>query len=197
VLDRAQWLLNIKYLAVLSTLHLIGLATVAIAPIETWSRLRIYDGLVLTVKPQSILNDLAPYQTDYFWTTDGYSNAVSLGFNARRYIGVFGEASSHARHDDILTDFRKHAGGNILILRKSPPPDGEYERYFDAIEHREFTVHGATYHVTLGRGFRYEAYRDRILTAIRDKYYRIPGFLPQRACYFCERYFGASSCPTR
>lgn len=197
VLERTQLVANIKFLAVLSLVHLVGLVVVSILPIETWARSKIYDGLVLTVKPQALLRELEPYKADFFWTTDGYSNAVTLGYNARRYMGVFGEASTHARHDDILTDYSKHAGGNILVLRKSPPPAGEYERYFESVEHRAFTVHGATYHITLGRGFRYPVYRDIVLTTIRDKYYWIPAFLPQRACYFCERYFGATSCPTR
>jgi hypothetical protein len=52
---------------------------------------------------------------------DGYSNAVTLGYNLRQYVAVFGEASSHARHDDLVTDFRALAGRNFLILRKSNP----------------------------------------------------------------------------
>jgi len=47
-----------------------------------------------------------------------------------------------------------------------------------------------------GRGFHYTAYRDGVLAPMRDRYYRIPAFLPQGACVFCERYF-ETACPVR
>ena len=197
VLTRAQLALNLKVMTWISIAHLAALAVIAVLPIETWARLRIYDGLVLTVKADEVLAPLAPYRDDFTFASDSYSNAVTFGFNAKRYFAVFGRASTHARHDDIRTDFRRLAGRNILILRKSPPPPSDYEPFFDAVEYRRFMVRGATFHIVLGRGFQYERYRDQVLTAIRDEFYRIPAFLPQRACYFCERYFGATSCPVR
>ena len=33
------------------------------------------------------------------------------------------------------------------------------------------------------------AYHDKVLARIRDRFYRIPAWLPQRGCEFCERYF--------
>jgi hypothetical protein len=41
----------------------------------------------------------------------------------------------------------------------------------------------------LGYGFDYDAYKQRVLQAIKDKYYSIPDFLPHAPCYFCEKYF--------
>jgi len=113
----------------------------------------------------------------------------------RDYLPVFGEASSHARHDDILTDFRQLDGRNILVFRKSAPRDGDYRPYFRSLEYRSFALSGATFHLVLGRGFDYATYRNRVLATVRDRYYRIPGYLPQGRCYFCERYFAASTCP--
>jgi hypothetical protein len=40
----------------------------------------------------------------------------------------------------------------------------------------------------LGRGFDYAAYRERVLTAVRERWYRIPSWLPVGGCYFFERY---------
>ena len=188
---------NLRWLGLFSTLHLVAVTAIALAPIETWSSLRIYDGIVLTVKPNEVLAPLEPYQDEFVLASDSYSNAVTLGFNHGRYFQVFGRASGHARQDDIRTDFRTLAGRNILILRKSSPPPADYLPYFDQVEFRDYSVRGATFHMVLGRGFRYEVYRDRVLAEIRDEFYRIPGFLPQRACYFCARYFGATSCPAR
>jgi len=41
----------------------------------------------------------------------------------------------------------------------------------------------------LGYGFDYASYRDTVLKPIKDKYYRIPDYLPHAPCYFCEKYF--------
>ena len=191
---------NIKWLAALSAVHLAGLAVFAVAPTETWARAKIYPGLVMTVHTGEVLAAaLAPYDgaAGFTLASDSYSNAVTYGFAARRYFAVFGEASSHARHDDILTDYRMLDGKDILVLRKSEPPPADYTPYFERVEQRSFTIRGVRFWTVAGYGFRYPAYRDRVLATIRDKYYRIPAFLPQAGCYFCDRYFGMPACPTR
>jgi hypothetical protein len=57
------------------------------------------------------------------------------------------------------------------------------------VEGRPFTVRGATYYLVLGYDFDYPVYRDMVLRPIKDKYYRIPAYLPHAPCYFCEKYF--------
>lgn len=182
------------FLAVFAALHMVAIVSIANLPLETWRQNRLYDGIVLTFESEKLLAALQPYERDYAFASDGYSNAVTLAYNARRYFLVFGEASSHARHDDILTDFRRLDGGNILILRKSAPEAGDYAPYFREVEIQRFEVRGATFHMVLGRGFDYAAYRDSVLARVRDKYYAIPAWLPQGGCYFCERYFPARGC---
>jgi hypothetical protein len=83
------------------------------------------------------------------------------------------------------------------VVRKQPADPAAYERWFRRVELREVTVRGATFHLVLGHGFRYDAYRDSLLAEVRDRYYRAPAFLPQGGCDFCERYFGLAACPTR
>src|SRR3979409_2342414 len=100
-----------------------------------------------------ILRELKPYGEEFAFATDGYSMSAVASFHARRHVIVFGAASSHARHDDILTDFRRLDGRNILVLRKDAPADADYRPFFRSVEYREFTLSGATFHVVLGRGF--------------------------------------------
>jgi 4-amino-4-deoxy-L-arabinose transferase-like glycosyltransferase len=183
-----------KFFAGFAVLHVIVAVMVAVLPLETWKRTKLYEGVVLTVASKQLLQQLKPYENDYVFASDGYSNAVTLGYDARRYFIVFGTASSHARHDDILTDFRALAGRNILILRKSEPANGEYARYFREVDVKTFRVRGATFYRVLGRGFDYPAYRDTVLAEVRRKYYALPAFLPQSACYFCDRYFEGTQC---
>ncbi|MGE5468028.1 MAG: ArnT family glycosyltransferase [Ignavibacteria bacterium] len=175
-------------------LHLAAIVTISRLPLETWRSTHLYDGLVLTFDTQSLLDELKPYAADYSFASDGYSNAVTFGYNARRRFIVFGEASSHARHDDILTDFRALAGQNILVLRKSAPDAEWYRRWFKEVEIKTFERRGARFWIVLGRGFDYPAYRDQVLATIRDKYYALPDWLPQTGCYFCDRYFPGAVC---
>lgn len=194
VIDPAKLRRLVNFFIGFAALHVVAIVTIAQFPLEAWQRTRLYDGIVLTFESQGLLEHLRPYERDFVFASDGYSNAVTLGYNARRYFLVFGEASSHARHDDILTDFRALAGRNILILRKSVPDPGYYEAYFRQVETQRFSVRGADFYLVLGRGFDYPAYRERVLAKVRDKYYAIPRWLPQNGCYFCERYFPERTC---
>lgn len=177
-----------------AAIHVGAIFVLSRLPLETWSKTRIYDGLVLTFEHEAILKELAPYAKDWVLAMDGYSNAVTMSYNARRYFIVFGEASSHARHDDILTDFRTLAGRNILILRKSAPDLAEYQPYFRQVTVDSFVVRGARFWRVKGEGFNYPAYRDGVLASVKRKYYAIPKWLPQTACYFCDRYFPGERC---
>jgi hypothetical protein len=184
----------VRFLAAFAVLHVAAIAAAASLPLETWKKTRLYDGIVLTFESQKLLEQLKPYEQDYAFASDGYSSAVTLAYNARRYFLVFGEASSHARHDDILTDFRPLEGRNILVLRKSAPQQQEYAPYFREVEVRRIELRGASFHIVLGRGFDYPVYRDIVLAQVRDKYYAIPAWLPKGPCYFCEQYFPGRQC---
>lgn len=192
-----KWLLRTAvFLGAFSAIHVIAIFIAASQPLERWQGTKIYDGIVFHFRIHDILKELKPYEGEFELAADGYSAAVTASYYRGRYVSVFGEASSHARHDDLATDFRKLAGRNIMILRKSPPTDADYKPYFSSVEYRSFELAGTTFHVVLGRNFDYSRYRDVVLSKVRDRYYAIPRYLPQGACSFCERYF-ASSCPVR
>jgi hypothetical protein len=213
-LSAAQLRRSVVWLGAFSALHVAAIAVAAALPLETWKASRVYDGIVYNVRTDAILGRLEPYAGRYRFAADGYSPAVVAGYYAglkaarekasrpaaalrEHYFFVFGKASSHARHDDILTDFRALAGADILVLRKNPPDEDEYRPFFRSVEFRSFTEAGATFHIVLGKGFDYAAYRERVLASVRDQYYAIPRYLPQGRCWFCERYFGAPACPAR
>ena len=77
----------------------------------------------------------------------------------------------------------------MLILRTSSPEGKDYSSYFRHVEFREFAVDGSRFYLVLGQGFNYAVYHEKVLTRIRERFYRIPAWLPQRGCEFCERYF--------
>jgi hypothetical protein len=217
LLSRAQLARSVVFLACVSLLHLAAMLVIANLPLETWKNTRIYDGLVYSFETDELVRALRPYAAEYELAADGYSPAVTISYHAaraglrgaglargddtatwrRNYFFVFGTASSHARQDDILTDFRALAGRNILVLRKNAPQPGEYAPYFRSVEERQVVVRGVAYHLVLGRGFDYAAYRERVLAPLVERYYRIPAYLPQGRCDFCERTLSQQSCPVR
>lgn len=176
-----------------AALHLALAVTAARLPLETWRTLGFYPGLVLTFESRALAERAVPGET--LLASDGYSNAVTLGYNLRRYVPVLGPGSGKARHDDILTDWRAHDGRDITVLRKTAPEPGEYDRWFrggmmiESFEHR-----GARFWVVRGRDFDYPRYRDTVLAELRRRYYAVPDWLPLAGCYFCERYFGKEPC---
>ncbi len=184
----------VRFFAGFALVHVIAVVVVAQLPVETWNRTRLYDGIVLTVKSRELLEALQPYAAEFEFAADGYSPAVTLSYNARRYFFVFGEGSSHARHDDILTDVRTLEGRNILVLRKSAPDPSQYQPYFRSVEQRDLVIRGARYYLVLGHGFDFARYREQVLEKVRSRYYAVPSWLPMGGCYFCERYFPERRC---
>ena len=186
------------FFAGFAVVHMAAIVVVSRLPLETWKDTHLYDGIVLTFDTRVLIDQLQPYRQDYVFASDGYSNADTYGYASQRQGGprfiVFGEGSYHGRYDDILTDFRSLDGKNILILRKTPPEDGEPQRYFRRAEVKTFVWRGVTFYMVLGQGFDYRLYRDDVLATIQRKYYPIPSWLPRWGCYFCDRYFGGRGC---
>ncbi|MGH8683066.1 MAG: ArnT family glycosyltransferase [Burkholderiales bacterium] len=212
-LGAARIAASARFLAGFSALHVVLVAAFAAAPVETWQWVRKYDSLVEAFHADELLAALKPFEGRFAFASSSYSSAATLSYAAaergfvaqpgaadaprRHYFFVVGAASGHGRHDDLATDFRRLDGADILVVRKTPADPQEYAPLFRAVEFRDVTVRGAAFHLVLGRGFSFPAYRDRVLALVRDRYYRIPGYLPQGRCYLCERYFGATTCPAR
>ena len=188
---------SLKFMVAFTALHLLAIAVIAELPMSTWKHSSKYDGIVFMFKTDELVKAIKPYEQDFELTTDGYSPSAIISYHYGKNFGVFGEASSHARHDDIVTDFRKMAGHNILILRKTAPSLREYQSYFQAVEVKTIMVRNVPFYLVLGYRFDYPLYRENILRKVRDEYYDIPAFLPMGHCYFCERYFPGEPCPRR
>jgi hypothetical protein len=203
---------NVRFLAAFSALHVLVVAVTLALPVETFARTKWYQGIVMTMYPEELFRALAPYTKDYELAAEGYTPAYTLTYAAQRagfgsdapgkppvprgFFLVYGAGSHNARQYDSLQDLRRLDGRNLLVIRKSEPPRNEYDPYFREVEYKRIEVRGAPFYVTLGRGFDFATYRDRVLAGVRDRYYRIPAFLPQGGCTYCERYFGGP-CPTR
>ncbi|OGA24224.1 MAG: hypothetical protein A3H34_03475 [Betaproteobacteria bacterium RIFCSPLOWO2_02_FULL_67_19] len=179
----------VRFFAGFALLHVALAVAVALAPLELWKDTRLYPRLVLLLKGPALVEALGPQLDGYTLAADSYTLAALLAYHSRRDVPVFGPGSSHARHDDILTDWRTYAGKDLLILRRERPPEQDYRPYFREVEIAPLEFAGTRFHVVRGRGFDFEIYRARVLTQVRERYYRIPPALPVQRCYFFERYF--------
>lgn len=185
-LERPKLEAALRVFAAIAVVHAAAVVALAALPLETWKDSRLYPRLVFLAHTPELIEAAAAGSAAL--ASDSYSSAAVLAYHARRKVPVFGTGSSHARHDDILTDWRDYEGRDLLILRREPPPESAYRPYFRQIEVRRVELRGATFHAVLGRGFDFEAYRKGVLAEVRARYYRIPGWLPQGRCYFFERY---------
>lgn len=189
VLERRQLLASVRVFALLAALHVIAIVLIAALPLETWQNSRFYGRLVFPGRIAELLGAIAPDLPGKVLATDSYASAALLAYHARRPVPVFGLGTSHARQDDIASDWRGFAGKDFVILRREPPLPQDYQPYFAGIEIKKVALGAGTYHAVLGRDFNYAAYRAGVLSQVRDRYYRIPAPLPVGRCYFFERYF--------
>ncbi len=190
VLSREELTKSLNFMAWFSAAHLAAIIVIAFLPIETWKNTKLYDGVVFMFKNNEIVEKVRPYeQQQFLLAADGYTPAAIISYHYGKNFFVFGEGSFHARQDDMITDFRQFADRNILILKKSTPDMAQYSPYFAKTEVRQFVLRGVPFYMVLGYGFDYEQYREKVLRAVKNKYYRIPAFLPHTPCYFCKKYF--------
>lgn len=187
-----------RLLAVLATLHVVAALAVAVLPTERlWTKNLGARIAILRHAHELPARVAAEVPGVSRLAADAYSLAAVLAYHAGGDVPVFGTGSSHARHDDLLTDWRRFAGEDLVIVRREAPREGDVKPYFRSVELRRIDFHGATLHLVVGRGFDFEAYRSGILEQVRARFYDIPRWLPMQRCYFCERYFGGASCEAR
>jgi hypothetical protein len=157
------------------------------SPLARWIPDRKAVALFKNMK--AIARPLAELAADHQLATDGYTLAALLGHATRRPVSVLGQAGKFGRQDDFLTDFRLLDGQKIAYFSRGKPNAADLGQFFSSGETRTYEVDGIPYHVFLGQGFNYEAYRKRHLEAIRSRYYQIPEWLPTGGCAFLDRYF--------
>ncbi|MBD3669848.1 MAG: glycosyltransferase family 39 protein [Gammaproteobacteria bacterium] len=189
VFDRKQFKTSIKVTLVVSLIHVAAFAAVIAKPmafVEPGDR--YYHEVVMGTQPEVFLDAIEEYRDDYSLATTSYSVAAVMTYHAGENVSVIGKGSSHARHDDIMTDFRKLDGRNILIFYEDRESVERFAPMFETVDSKEVTIEGASFYILLGQGFKYEDYRDTYLEQVK-MYYQIPKLLPKGQCYFYDRYF--------
>jgi len=189
VLQRQELASVVRFFAWFGGIHVAVFVVALALPLETWRATPLYNKIAFPGRTQELLGKIEPQFPSHVIAADSYASAALFGYYARNAVPVFGVGTSHARQDDITTDWRTYAGRDFVILRREAPAAGEYQPFFRAVEVRKVPLGGGTYHAVIGKEFRYDAYRSQVLAAVKDRFYRIPRWLPVRHCYFFERYF--------
>jgi 4-amino-4-deoxy-L-arabinose transferase-like glycosyltransferase len=189
VLERGALRWSVRCFAVLAVLQVAAIMIIAALPADTWQPSRFYARLVFPGRIAELAAAIAPDRKGMALATDSYASAALLEYHWREPVAVFGRGTTHARQDDIDTDWRALAGKDLLVLRREAPLMQDYAPYFQSLEVKRIPLGSGGYHAIFGRSFNYQAYRAGMLADIRDRYYRIPPWLPVGRCYFFERYF--------
>jgi len=191
VFDEQQLLKSIRFMFFFSVAHLLLIGAVVSLPLQYAKNNKNYNMIVMGTKPHEVIPHLKPYAGAYHFATPSYSQSAVLSYHSGNYFSVFGSGSQHGRQDDLLTDYSKFNGANILVVTTSKPDEEHYAPFFESIEIKNFSVDEADFHLVLGSRFNYAVYRERVLKEIKDTYYTIPHFLPSspQSCYFFGKYF--------
>lgn len=187
-LERRALVVTVRWFAGIAVVQVAILAVLVALPLDAWKGRGFYQNLVLLEETPAVLRSLEAALPSATPAYESYAMAAVLSYHAKRTVPVFGPGSSHARQDDILTDWRGYDGRDLAILTRDAPELARYRPYFREVEARRFEVRGAPFYAVLGRGFGYAAYREGVLKPVRERWYRIPERLPVGACYFFDRY---------
>lgn len=183
--------------AAISLVHVLVLALVLAVPTSAWKgslrwnllALREAPAILAKTRAELALRHGAGYAAALPLATQGYTSASVLAYQIDAPVMVMGEGSKYARQDDSWTDFRALAGQDVLLLLKREKEAPVAMPWFASSERLDLSYGGQTFHFLIGHGFRYEHYRDTVLTTVRDRFYLFPDWLPPCACAFTARYF--------
>ena len=188
-LNMKQWRTTFYFMLALSSLHLIVIASILILPVTTFTSDKfVIQDYEFGVNTSKFLEKLKPYEKDYTFAMISYGMGSVASYHSHKHFIIFSGGSVHARLDDKITNYKKLSGKNILLVRRSKENIEINERYFERSERKTLEVDGVRFELVLGQGFKYELYRNEILSVANKKYYSIPEWLPVGSCGFKEKY---------
>ncbi|MGM0593725.1 MAG: glycosyltransferase family 39 protein [Pseudomonadota bacterium] len=186
--DTQQLRRTATFMGLFSALHLLAVVVVLVLPVEQWkSRPGLQYDLMLGMHAGELWQELEPLVGERLLATTSYTKSAVLEYGSKQRVAVFGSGSKYARQDDILTDYRQ-VESVALVLEHEHQLD-EYRVFFRDTTTYRVVLHGVSVHLLLGDGLLYERYRSQVLEPIRQRYYRLPQWLPVGGCYFYRRYF--------
>lgn len=182
----------------LSLPHLIAVAAVAWAPLSLWQPTKLYDRLVFTRETPALAAALkADLPAGATLMARTYNPAAVLAFSYGQYVPVFGVGRHHARQDDQIVDFRTYDGKALRVFDYDEPDLADFQPFFAQVSKKKVVIEGVDFWLVDGTGFKFQPYRDQVLTKIAQEFHDIPHWLPLLGNPFCERYGFVDCSPQR
>lgn len=192
VLNEIPFTKYLRYNLIFSALHLVFLIVLLFLPDHYFNTNKFYNDIVMGKYGNEIEKALEKYKNDYVFGTIGYTTSGLMQYHNQHHYLVFNDKDNNGRSDDKWTDYRALDGKNILLIstyKYKPLELEEYKNYFADVAYEDVTIRGATFFVARGHSFRYQNYQSGYLAWVKEKYYKIPSFLPAGQCFFFENYF--------
>jgi hypothetical protein len=190
MLDPVQLRRSIRVAGVFSGVHVLVIAAVLSIPLSWIEEHAEYNTAIMALRPEKIVAELRTYADDHRFAAPGFGVAGMMDLRfPERHVAAWGRGSHHGRADDLITDFREWHGDDVVIFQRDPPDLAEFEPYFAEVSMRTLEIERAKFYLVIGRGFDFPAYRDGVLSQIRERFYNVPGWLPVASDYYGERYF--------
>lgn len=167
----------IRPAAVYAVVLVVLVAVLLALPVEMLRWHRKYSSVVVGAKAPEVAARIEPMKEGFVLAADSYGIASMLAYHTRSHVPVFGMGSYHGRQDDWLTDFRRFDGKDVMVVTSRKHRVERMPAWFAESEIQEFEVRGGRIFVCRGRGFRYDVYRETVLRAVAENYYRMPAWL--------------------
>lgn len=193
LLSEPELVTCIRWVAIFSAIHAVLLILILFLPLSYYQQFGIkntnYASLVFNIKHRQIRQQLNRYdQQGYIICSTSYAKSALFSIDSGNSSPVFGKGTFHARHDDLLTDFKTLAHKNFAIFLTKPPKLNNFTPYFQEVSIQQFTKYGAQFYVVLGKNFNYEKYREVVLRTIYERYWQIPRYLPHSGNLYQKKY---------
>lgn len=121
--------------------------------------------------------------------TESYSRSSVLTYYTGEVVGVFGRGSRYGRQFDMITDFRELNGDDLGVVLFDANRARIYADFFDSYELQALGSPEYGPWLLEGQGFRFDRYREDVLSQVVESYYRLPAMLSSVGrCAFLERY---------
>jgi hypothetical protein len=79
--------------------------------------------------------------------------------------------SVFGRNQDLMTDFRTLDGSDMVVVANGLAPGDDVAALFDSVETLSVTTSRQTYRVLVGRGFRFESFRETWIKPVLSEFY--------------------------
>ena len=167
--------------------HVILLLVVIFAPLKMWNDSELIRHPVFDLKTEEVYNQVK-LKPGRILFGESYKTGAFFSYFSKELVPNFWSGSHHGRADDVLVDFRMYANKNLSIFDDIKPDLSRYAPFFENVSVREIAVRGTPFWIVEGNNFKFEVYREKVLSNVWKSYYVFPQWLPIGRCVFAERY---------